>query len=57
MNCFNLEKVDDLYYKFKYGYFIFQNEQQKWVFIPFEKFFDEDMLKISLENLFSLNKK
>jgi hypothetical protein len=53
----NIEKVDESYFKFEYGYFLFQKEEDKWVFVPFEKFFDEEMLKLSLENLNSLNSK
>lgn len=50
----HLEKMSDIHYLSNDGYYLFQD---KWVFIPFEKEFNEDALISVTDTLSFLNSK
>lgn len=55
MSLHLLADVSDKIYKSRYGYFILQEENRKWIFTPLEKEFDTDDLLTIMDILRNLN--
>jgi hypothetical protein len=51
-----LEKKSETHYLGKEGYYIFKSENNRWIFVPFEKEFNDEMLLEVVAKLNLLNK-
>lgn len=52
-NSLHLLKMSDKHYQCEHGYFMFKSD--KWIFIPFEKEFNESFLGDIVDTLHRLN--
>lgn len=50
-----LEEINKNYIKSDCGYYIKNEKENKWVFVPFEKFFTESMISNVSKNLKLMN--
>ncbi len=51
----HLEKMSEIHYRSCDGYYLFDSPLKQWVFVPFEKNFNEENLTSILETLKYLN--